>query len=47
MERAKSMYLKAIEAEGDSKKAQEIRSKITSIQKQEIKKDLRAPASED
>ena len=45
MDRAKNMYLKAIEYESDEKKAQEIRSKITSIQKQEIKRDNRLPAS--
>jgi tetratricopeptide (TPR) repeat protein len=49
VDRAKNMYEKAAEFESDEKKAREIRSKITVLEKQELKpelkKDVRMPAS--
>jgi len=45
LDRAKSMYERAAEFESDERKILEIRSKITSINKQELKKENRLPAS--
>jgi tetratricopeptide (TPR) repeat protein len=45
VDRAKNMYERAAEFESDEVKAREIRSKITSLQKQDLKKERRMPAS--
>lgn len=47
VEKAKKMYRKAAELETDVKKVQEIRSKITAIEKQELNSTPRLPASTD
>jgi Tfp pilus assembly protein PilF len=47
VEKARQMYQKAAETESDDEKLKEIRAKISSLQKQELKKDVtgRMPAS--
>ncbi len=47
VDRAKTMYERAAEFESDEKRAKEIRSKITSIQNQDVKREQRMPASAD
>lgn len=45
IEKAKKMYLRAADLETDSKKAENIRAKVTAIEKQQIPVDMRLPAS--
>lgn len=44
-DRARTMYERAVEFEADEGKVRDIRSKITSIDKQDLKKENRLPAS--
>ncbi|MNL68194.1 hypothetical protein D3C87_1928860 [compost metagenome] len=46
VEKAKKMYKKAVDLETDSKKVEEIRSKLTAIEKQELQNNGRMPASD-
>lgn len=45
IEKAKKMYIKAADLETDAKKVEQLRAKITAIEKQQIPIDLRLPAS--
>jgi tetratricopeptide (TPR) repeat protein len=47
VEKAKKMYQKAASLEPDSKKAENIKAKITAIERQQIPGDMRMPASSD
>jgi hypothetical protein len=45
VEKARQMYKRAAESETDAKKVQEIKAKITALEKQELRASDRQPAS--